>query len=137
VGHRNTTAPSATWRLLLLSVIASGFAVAVSVENISAQSSSRQVTGPLRVCARNPRYFTDGSGKAIYFATAHTWTNLQDIGFTDPPPAFDFDRYLRFLTDHHYNYIRLWRWETPKGQESEVQRAPSVETNGTGDGLGR
>jgi len=78
-----------------------------------------QATGPLRVCARNPRYFSDGSGRAIYLTAAHTWTNLPDIGLTDPPPAFDFDGYLDFLTKHHYNYIRLWRWETPKDIEKD------------------
>jgi hypothetical protein len=80
------------------------------------QSTSK---GPLRVNPRNPRYFTDGSGKAIYFTAAHTWANLPDIGLTDPPPAFDFDRYLKFLADHNYNYIRLWRWETPKDIEED------------------
>ena len=80
---------------------------------------SAQATGPLRVCARNPRYFTDGSGRAIYLTAAHTWTNLPDIGLTDPPPVFDFDGYLDFLTKHHYNYIRLWRWETPKDIEKD------------------
>ena len=75
--------------------------------------------GPLRVCAANPRYFTDGSGKAIYLTAAHTWDNLPDIGLTDPPPVFDFDGYLSFLASHNYNYIRLWRWETPKDIEQD------------------
>jgi hypothetical protein len=75
--------------------------------------------GPLRVLTENPRYFTDGSGKAIYLTAAHTWDNLPDIGLTDPPPAFDFDGYLKFLADHNYNYIRLWRWETPKDIEED------------------
>jgi hypothetical protein len=78
-----------------------------------------QALGPLRVCSRNPRYFTDESGRAIYLTAAHTWTNLPDIGLSDPPPAFDFDGYLDFLTAHHYNYIRLWRWETPKDIEKD------------------
>lgn len=81
-----------------------------------AQTAAR---GPLRVNPANPRYFTDGSGKAIYLTAAHTWSNLPDIGLTDPPPAFDFDRYLKFLADHNYNYIRLWRWETPKDVEQD------------------
>jgi hypothetical protein len=75
--------------------------------------------GPLRVDPRNPRYFTDDSGKAIYFTAAHTWANLPDIGLTDPPAAFDYDHYLKFLADHNYNYIRLWRWETPKDIEAD------------------
>ncbi len=60
---------------------------------------------------KNPRYFTDGSGKAVYLTGAHTWANLQDQGRTDPPPQFDFDRYLDFLDEHHHNLFRLWAWE--------------------------
>lgn len=90
-----------------------------SVRALPAEPRTLPATGPLRVCARNPRYFTDGSGKAIYLTAAHTWTNLPDIGLTDPPPAFDFDGYLNFLTQHNYNYIRLWRWETPKDIEKD------------------
>ena len=67
--------------------------------------------GPLRVHPQNPRYFTDGSGKAIYLTGSHTWSNLQDQGATDPPPTFDYDRYLEFLRQHHHNFIRLWAWE--------------------------
>jgi Family of unknown function (DUF6298)/Protein of unknown function (DUF4038) len=67
--------------------------------------------GPLRVSKANPRYFTDGSGKAIYLTGSHTWNNLQDMGPTDPPAAFDFEGYLDFLERHHHNFIRLWRWE--------------------------
>jgi len=67
--------------------------------------------GPLRACQQNPRYFTDGSGKAVYLTGSHTWSNLQDMGPTDPPPAFDWDAYLDFLDRYHHNFIRLWRWE--------------------------
>jgi Putative collagen-binding domain of a collagenase len=74
--------------------------------------------GLLRVHPKNPRYFTDGSGKAVYLTAAHTWANLQDIGFTDPPPAFDYATYLDFLQKHHHNFIRLWRWELCRWQES-------------------
>jgi hypothetical protein len=84
-----------------------------------AGNAANPAKGPLRVLPANPRYFTDGSGKAIYLTAAHTWDNLPDIGLTDPPPAFDFDGYLRFLAEHNYNYIRLWRWETPKDIERD------------------
>lgn len=49
--------------------------------------------GPLRVLKANPRYFTDDSGRAIYLTGSHTWSNLQDMGTTDPPPRFDFQAY--------------------------------------------
>lgn len=67
--------------------------------------------GPLRVHPKNPRYFTDGSGKAVYLTGSHTWNNLQDIGPSDPPPRFDFDAYLDWMEALNHNFIRLWRWE--------------------------
>lgn len=70
----------------------------------------RGIQGPLRVSQENPRYFTDGSGKAIYLTGSHTWNNLQDMGPTDPPAAFDYSGYLDFLDQHHHNFIWLWRW---------------------------
>ena len=71
----------------------------------------RDATGPLRVHPKNPRYFTDGSGRAIYLTGSHTWSNLQDQGPKDPPPPFDFGRYLDFLRERNHNVIRLWAWE--------------------------
>ena len=53
--------------------------------------------GPLRGCEENPRYFADGSGRAVYLTGSHTWSNLKDMGGEDPPAAFDFDAYLDFL----------------------------------------
>lgn len=67
--------------------------------------------GPLRVHPDNRRYFTDGSGKAVYLTGSHTWPNLVDIGPSDPPPPFDFDAYLAFLRRWGHNFIRLWTWE--------------------------
>ncbi len=67
--------------------------------------------GPLRVNPLNPRYFTDGSGRAVYLTGAHTWSNFKDMGRTDPPPRFDFEAYLGFLEEHNHNFIRLWTWE--------------------------
>ena len=68
--------------------------------------------GPLRVLSTNPRYFTDGSGKAIYLTGSHTWDNLVDMGRDDPPQAFDFDGYLDFLKRYEHNFIRLWAWDS-------------------------
>ena len=62
----------------------------------------------LRLSSANPRYFTDGSGKAIYLTGSHTWIGLMDRGPTDPPPAFDFNRYLDLLQTSNHNFIRLW-----------------------------
>ena len=35
--------------------------------------------GPLRVHRENPRYFADGTGKAVYLTGAHTWNLLPDM----------------------------------------------------------
>src|SRR5262245_60556748 len=61
--------------------------------------------GPLRVHPENPRYFTDGSGRAVYLTGSHTWNNLVDMGRGDPPGPFDFDGYLDFLGRHGHNFI--------------------------------
>src|SRR5919108_2704942 len=60
-------------------------------------------TGPLRVHPSNPRYFTDGSGKAIYLTGSHTWNNLQDISGLQLPG--DFSGYLDWLQSYNHNFI--------------------------------
>ena len=79
-----------------------------------------QATGPLKVHPDNPRYFADGSGEAIYLTGAHTWSNLKDMGRTDPPTPFDFDAYLDFLEEHNHNFIRLWAWDLSKCRVGET-----------------
>jgi hypothetical protein len=86
---------------------------------LAAAGTADKARGPLRVCAANPRYFADGSGRAVYLTGSHTWANLQDLGFADPPPAFDYAAYLEFLTRHHHNFMRMWRWELPRWTESD------------------
>jgi hypothetical protein len=71
-------------------------------------------TGPLRVHRDNPRYFADGSGRAIYLTGAHNWNNFKDLGPADPPPAFDYARYLDRLTAWNHNFMRMWTWELTK-----------------------
>ena len=70
--------------------------------------------GPLRVHPANPRYFTDGTGNAVYLTGSHTWNNLKDMGKTDPPAPFDFNSYLDFLERLNHNFIRMWTWELSK-----------------------
>jgi hypothetical protein len=80
----------------------------------------KPATGPLRVLPSNPRWFTDGSGKAVYLTGSHTWYTLQDNGLLlaegtgNPPPVFDYAGYLDFMERHNHNFFRLWRWETPR-----------------------
>ncbi len=73
--------------------------------------ASHPALGPLRVLKSNQRYFTDGSGRAVLLAGAHTWSNLQDNGLGDPPPRFDYEAFLDFLVANHLNFFRLWCWE--------------------------
>jgi len=75
------------------------------------QTAKSTAHGPLRVHLTNPRYFTDDGQRAVYLTGSHTWDNLQDMGETDPPAAFDFNAYLDWLAEHDHNFIRLWRWE--------------------------
>jgi hypothetical protein len=67
--------------------------------------------GPLRVSPINPRYFTDNSGNAIYLTGSHTWSNFQDNGRNNPPPVFNWERYLDWMKWLNHNFIRLWIWE--------------------------
>lgn len=76
--------------------------------------SPRQATGPLFVHPTNPRYFTDGSGRAIYLTGTHTWANFQDSGDSDPPEIFNYTEYLDFLEERNHNFFRLWAWEQAK-----------------------
>ncbi len=68
--------------------------------------------GPLQVHPKNPRYFTDGTGRAIYLTGSHTWDSLQDSGALGKSiTRFDYDAYLDLLQSSSHNFIRLWAWE--------------------------
>ena len=79
-----------------------------------------RAAGPLRVLAANPRYFTDASGKPIYLTGSHTWNNLVDITrlAANPDPVVDYHAYLEFLKAHHFNFFRLWTWESAAEMDS-------------------
>lgn len=104
-------------------------------------------TGPLRVSPTNRHWFVDGSGRAVCLAGSHTWQSLQDNGLLqrgavgNPPPAFDFDRYLEFLARHNHNFIRLWRWEptkwTDRFHEPETKYCQPHPWMRTGEALGK
>lgn len=94
------------------------------VTTVEADGGKTPARGPLRVLKSNPRYFTDGSGKAVYLTGSHTWSSLQDLGVTNPPPAFDFTEYLNFLEKHRFNFIRLWRWELTEWKGWKEDKPP-------------
>ncbi len=75
------------------------------------QHGSGAASGPLRRSSTNPRYFVDASGQPVYLTGSHTWSNLQDNGNGSPPPVFDYNKYLDFLTANNHNFFRLWVWE--------------------------
>jgi hypothetical protein len=66
--------------------------------------------GPLTIGTTNPRYFADGTGKAIYLTGSHTWENLQDVKHPSSGP-FHYATYLNFLKHNNHNFFRLWTWE--------------------------
>lgn len=91
-------------------------------------------TGPLRAHPDNPRYFTDGTCRAIFLTGSHTWSNFQDSGpapvrisdweqaagnepspptASGPPPVpvFDWEGYLTMMKVHNHNFMRLWAWQ--------------------------
>src|SRR6266850_2736263 len=69
--------------------------------------------GPLRAHPSNPRYFTDGSGKAIYLTGSHTWNTLQDWGTNDTIQPLDFKAFVKMLVAHHHNFTLIWMTELP------------------------
>lgn len=79
---------------------------------------SAPVRGPLHVSEKNPRYFTDGSGRAVLLTGSHVWNNIVDMGPTDPPPKFDFGACLDWMGERNHNFIRLWTWELVKWDTS-------------------
>jgi len=96
------------------------------------------ITGPLRVCPGNPRYFADADGTAVYLTGSHVWLSLEDLGSADPPQAFDYDAYLDLMESHHHNFMRMWRWElaryTYDGEDTFAGPHPWMRS-GPGDAL--
>src|SRR5215831_12977901 len=82
-------------------------------ETQAAEQKVSTAKGPLRVHPRNPRYFTDGSGKAIYLTGSHTWNSLQDWGTNDSIQPLDFKAFVKVLVAHHHNFTLLWTTELP------------------------
>lgn len=72
---------------------------------------SAQIKGPLRVNPANPRYFTDGTGRAVLLAGSHTWGSMFDQGPGDPPPPFNITQFCEFLKAYGHNCTRTFVWE--------------------------
>lgn len=112
---RNFIAKAAAWMAIVfgsIAMTACGRSATVDAGTpITAPSSPREALGPLRVSAANPRYFVDGTGREVLLVGSHTWGTLNDLGFSSPPPAFDFEAYLDFLERNGHNFARLWAAE--------------------------
>ena len=78
-----------------------------AIQDLHQGEMTHEQSGPLRVLHSNPRYFTDGTGKAIYLTGSHHWNNLQDSGL-EPIPIFDYSAYLDRLQQYNHNLVRLW-----------------------------
>ncbi len=70
------------------------------------------INGPLKVSVKNPRYFSDNNGKAVYLTGSHTWANLQDNLMKGDKP-FDYPLYLDMMQKNGHNFMRLWMFEQP------------------------
>jgi len=80
------------------------------------ETEGKPTTSPLQVHPENPRYFTDGSGKAIYLTGSHLGWELQDDAW-GREHIFDYPGFWDFLVHHNHNLIRMWvvehtRWDT-------------------------
>jgi hypothetical protein len=100
--HRHSGPAALVVWLLVIGVVVVG--------ETQAPPPDEPARGPLRVSA-NGRYFATPDGKPVLLTGAHTWQNLQDTGFTDPPPRFDYQAYLDQLQANGHNFFRLWTWE--------------------------
>ena len=112
--------------------------------NVFAQVKTSEIKGPLRVSEKNPRYFTDNSGKAVYLTGSHTWNNLVDMTSETSPEKFDYAGYLQWMKSHNHNFMRLWAWELlnwdTRGNRERKPKKHVVEPHPwmrTGQGLAR
>ncbi|MGA2032770.1 MAG: hypothetical protein ABSG68_10965 [Thermoguttaceae bacterium] len=106
-----------------------GLTASAIVTLLASAAAAAAARGPLRVHPVNPRYFTDGSGNAVFLTGSHTWGNFQDYTFDrlPSPPVMDFDKYLAFLAEHNHNFFRLWTWESawnPHAQQGTISYGP-------------
>ncbi|MEN6427985.1 MAG: DUF6298 domain-containing protein [Phycisphaerales bacterium] len=88
-----------------------GLAVTASLPAMP-ENRLREPMGPLTFCPQNPRYFQNAStGEIVYLTGSHTWANLVDMGPSDPPPPFDYQKYIDWMAKLNHNFMRMWTWE--------------------------
>jgi hypothetical protein len=86
-----------------------------SCNSVTSEDAFSADSGPglLRVHPSNPRYFTDGSGKAIYLGGHQIFVDLQDNTFGNyttynQQAQLDWRWYLQFAKARKLNYLRNW-----------------------------
>ncbi len=80
------------------------------------------VSGVLRRCEKNPRYFADSTGKPIYLTGSHTWSAYQEGLGPDPEKKFDYNAFLDWMVAHGYNFLRGWIQEQASYDNFNVER---------------
>ena len=82
--------------------------------------------GPLHILASNPRYFTDGTGKAIYLRGAYSGYEFQHNVFpvNGKGNNVNFANYISYLKQNHMNFIRLWHEESTRGAGNTLLAYP-------------
>jgi hypothetical protein len=81
------------------------------------RAAGSEAGGPLQVLSTNSRYFTDGSGKAVYLTGSHVWWTLPRplpgaVSCAESPwVEFDVTAYLDRMAALGHNFLRLWTWE--------------------------
>jgi len=96
-------------------------------------SSGRgQGTGPLRVHPSNPRYFTDGSGRAIYLTGSQDGSELQDYAWGY---VLDYGTFLTARVTQNHNWIRMWAVEHTRLLDTDTMSTTPMPFRRTGPGL--
>jgi hypothetical protein len=108
-------------RLVAAGIVALGDSLGAASASAAGSVALEPARGPLRVLAANPRYFTDGSGRAVYLTGSHVWWNLVGdevwLPCSAPRHAFSYAAYLDRLASHGHNFIRMWRNEHSHWEE--------------------
>src|SRR4030095_10625902 len=98
-----------------------GVVLAVAVGGAAPQ----QGPGLLRKHPTNGRYFTDGSGRAVYLTGSHTWDTFQHWLWAENP-----DQYFNILQANNHNFMRFWVADTAYSPyiNAAVEPQPYVRT---------
>jgi hypothetical protein len=79
--------------------------------------TSKPAPGPLKVHSVNPRYFDDGTGRAVLLVGVNHGWELQDNAWSTRY-TLDWRVFLDYLKKYNLNYIRLWRAESTTGGDN-------------------